>query len=380
MSNAFNNFLSGVVSGTFSSGADLKDFQHADRLYVRDNYARAPKQGFLYFVVFNINNDAIQNKQWGQRKKKDVGVLVKKIDIPRFTVNTETLNQYNRKTVVQTSLKYNPISIDFHDDNSDITSGLWENYYKYYFADSNYGNTSKSKPESFNDTKYGAVDYAYGLNNYQKKPFFDSVEIYVLHQKKFTQYTLINPMVTEWAYDSLNQEESAKSLTNRMGLAYENVLFNSGEIKKGGKPEGFTVAYYDTSPSPLSIGGNGTASLFGEGGVISGAGSVFGAFTSAKSPLDYLNAAVQAKNLTQNIRNLSKGGLAQEGYSILKGTLGNIQATGNQPNGIGGTVKDAINNGNFGSLGNVGVKIFNNTSVANSTIATAKSILNKGGI
>ena len=54
MSNAFNNFLSGVTEGVFGNGANLKDYQHADRLYVRNTYARAPKVGFLYFVNFNI--------------------------------------------------------------------------------------------------------------------------------------------------------------------------------------------------------------------------------------------------------------------------------------------------------------------------------------
>ena len=55
MSNAFTNFLSGVVGGVFGSQPYLKDYQHADRLYHGNNYARAPKAGFLYFVNFNIN-------------------------------------------------------------------------------------------------------------------------------------------------------------------------------------------------------------------------------------------------------------------------------------------------------------------------------------
>jgi hypothetical protein len=34
----------------------MKDYQHADRLYVRDTYSRAPKVGFLYFINFNLNS------------------------------------------------------------------------------------------------------------------------------------------------------------------------------------------------------------------------------------------------------------------------------------------------------------------------------------
>lgn len=376
MSNAFTNFLGGVVSGVFSSNADMKDYQHADRLYVRNNFVRSPKHGFLYYIVFNINPAAVRVATWTNRKRKDVGILVKRIDIPKFTVNTETLNQYNRKTIIQTSMKYNPISVEFHDDNDNITSGLWENYYKYYYVDSNYGSTNtKNTPPSFKDTKYGTTDWAYGLNGNQVDPFFESVDIYVLHQKKFTQYTLINPIITEWAYDTLNQDEGGKVLASRMNLAYENVIFKTGEIKKGGKPDGFTVAYYDTAPSPLSVGGNGTATLFGAGGVIAGAGGLFGTLANASSPLDYINAAIQAKNLSKNVRELSKAGLKQEGYSILKGVLGNITTNNNQPNSVGST---PTNNGNFGGLGNIGVNIFNNSSGSNTTKATPRTDLGGG--
>ena len=149
MSNAFTNFLSGVVDGVFGSSADLKDYQHANRLFVRNTYARAPKLGFLFFVNFNINPDAILDKAWKEKGRKDVGLLVKKADLPKFKIATETLNQYNRRTLVQSKLTYDPISIEFHDDNSDITLDLWKNYYQYYFADGVYGTTStdKSKPK-----------------------------------------------------------------------------------------------------------------------------------------------------------------------------------------------------------------------------------------
>ena len=111
MSNAFTNYLS-------STGyANLRDYQHASRLYVDKNYAYSPKLGFLYYVVFNINPDAIIDQQWRNTGAMDVGLLVKKVDLPKFTIATETLNQYNRKTVVPTKLTYTPVGVEFHDDN-----------------------------------------------------------------------------------------------------------------------------------------------------------------------------------------------------------------------------------------------------------------------
>jgi hypothetical protein len=378
MSNPFTNFLGGVGAGIFGNSAQMKDYKHASRLYVADTYARAPKLGFLYFVSFNLKSGVIKDKEWLEKYSKNVGLLVKKIDLPKFTITTETLNQYNRKTVVQTKLNYGNINIDFHDDNSDITTNLWKNYYKYYFADSNYGDSTGGKlskgqiPVAFTDTKYGIKDNNYGLNNNQSTQFFDTIDIYVMHQHKFTQVTLVNPIVTDWAHDGVSQDEGNKILGSKMTVAYENVIYSQGIIQKGNAPENFAAIYYDTSPSPLSVGGNGTNTLFGGGGVISGATGLFGALTNAKSPLDFLGVAIQANSLAKNVRQLSKAGLQTEGYSILTGVLGNISATGNQPGGAGQQLKDAINTGNAGALGNLGINLFSgqNSSVNGLTQAT----------
>jgi hypothetical protein len=379
MSNPFTNFLSGVGAGLFGNSPQMKDYKHASRLYVADTYARAPKLGFLYFVSFNLKAGVIKDKEWLEKYSKNVGLLVKKIDLPKFTITTETLNQYNRKTVIQTKLNYGNINIDFHDDNSDITTNLWKNYYKYYFADSNYGDSTSGKlskgqlPIAFTDTKYGTTDNNYGLNNNQSSQFFDTIDIYVLHQHKFTQVTLINPIVTDWAHDGVSQDEGNKILGSKMTVAYENVIYSQGNIKKdANKPENFAAIYYDTSPSPLGIGGNGTNTLFGGGGVIAGATGVFGALTNAKSPLDFLGVAIQANSLAKNVKQLSKAGLQTEGYSILTGVLGTISSTGNQPGGAGQQLKDAINTGNAGALGNLGINLFSgqNSSVNGLTQAT----------
>lgn len=379
MSNAFTNFLGSVVSGVFDSSADLKDYQHADRTFVRNTYARAPKHKFLFFVVFNINNEAVK---LDKNKKQELGILVKNIELPKYQITTETLHQYNRKTVVQTGIKYNSISINFHDDNSNITTDLWKNYFKYYYADSTYGDAgnnqaeSSKRPAAFQDTKYGSINYAYGLNNFQNKPFFESIDIYVLHQQNFSQYTIMNPLVTDWGHDSVGYDDGTGVMNNRMTVAYEAVIYKTGKVVKNSKPEGFASIHYDTSPSPLSIAGNGTNTLFGAGGVLAGAGSVFGTLAEAKSPLDYLSAAIQAKNVAKNARSLSKAGLKYEGYSIIGGVLGNIQAQGNQPGGTQSAIQQGV-----GALGPVGVNLFSNknSSVNGTTKATPSKLTGGGG-
>jgi hypothetical protein len=348
MSNIFNAFLGGVFG---SAQGDMRDYAHANRLYVQNNYARAPKHGFLYFVHFNINKLALQKTSWAQNGPTDVGLLVKKVDQPKFSISNETINQYNRKTVVQTQIKYNPINIDFHDDNSDITRDLWQNYYQYYFRDSFYNPTKSASGNASgsaysNRSKYGRTDYAYGLNNFQIDPFFQSIDIYVLHQKKFSQFTLVNPLVTEWSHDTLDQEQGNKVLSNKMTVAYEAVYYNQGKIKKGAGSSQFTAVYYDNSPSPLSISGKGSSSLFGPGGIIAGASDIFGengSLANANSPLDYLKVAIQANNLVKNAGQLTKGKLLSEVNNVTLNALNGVAANGRGPTGIAGAAQDGFN-------------------------------------
>ena len=395
MSNAFTNFLSGVGAGIFGTDPDLKDFQHADRLYVKNGYARTPKVGFLYFVNFNINNSEkvrarILDKQWLERAQRDVGVLVKKIDLPKFKIATETLNQYNRKTVIQTKLTYDPIKVEFHDDNSDITNKLWKNYWEYYYTDGIYSGAGADRevPEQFGDTKYGLKDYPYGFDNFQTEDFFKSIDIYVLHKGKgsqdFTQITLINPKITDWSHDQLDQNQGNNILTKSMTVAYETVQYKYGKIVKGDKPTGFSLNYYDNGPSPLSIGGGIPSTLFGNNGVLAGAASVFGSLANARSPLDFLGAAIQARNLAQGARNLNRTGLRTEGYSVLRGVLGDVVAAGRgqfkQPGGVITNTQEGIEKTNSGAQGTVGVNLFSgkNTSVTGNTVAKPKNITGTG--
>ena len=240
MSDKFNNYLTNQGFGTIQ-----KDYQHANRVYVKDTFARAPKFGFLYFVRFHINRATVLDKEWAQKNMNMVGVLSKKVDLPKFTISTETLNQYNRKTVVQTGLKYNPINIDLHDDNTDVTNLLWINYYKKYYIDSSQGKTA------FGDTKYGTTDYNYGMYDGTAQDFFESIDIYVLHQHYFTKYTLVNPKIKDWKHDSVDASAGNKVLQNSMTLEYENVNYRLGKLVPG-SDDYMYEEFYDKEPSPLT--------------------------------------------------------------------------------------------------------------------------------
>lgn len=335
MSNIFNNFLGGVVKGTFGDGPIMRDYQHADRLYVKNGYINAPKFGFLFYVEFNINtSESVKDKLNAlgikdvTNKLKDVGLLVKKIDLPKFSIVTETLNQYNRRTVVQTGIKYNAINIEFHDDNGNITRDLWKSYYQYYYQDTTTDSTQTTR--KFKNTKYSETPYDYGLNSTQTVPFFDSITVYVLHQQRYSKFKVINPLITEWSHDIVDYSAGDKIMSNKMTIAYEAVEYGDGVTSS--QPTALNKTYYDNTPSPLSVGGNGTNTIFGKLGVLSGASDVLGTLEQG----NILGAAIKGVTLAKNISSINKASLKSEAYSVINGALGgisinNIPPTSNSP-------------------------------------------------
>ena len=130
MANIFSGFLDNLVNGALSPKGDMADYTHAARLYTDDNFRLAPKQKFLYHVTLNLNENVINKilPGWVQRHSNEVNMLVKSVDMPKFNIQTETKNKYNRKKNLQTRIDYSPVNITFHDDNASIVTQLWRWY------------------------------------------------------------------------------------------------------------------------------------------------------------------------------------------------------------------------------------------------------------
>ena len=108
---------------------NLRDQQHASKMFTVDQFRLAPKHNFLFHVAFNINQNALTNPALVQRYGQEINMLVKGVDIPAITIQTEVLNQYNRKKVVQYQTNVREVKVKFHDDNMGLINHLWQQYY-----------------------------------------------------------------------------------------------------------------------------------------------------------------------------------------------------------------------------------------------------------
>lgn len=354
---SINNFLSGFSNGL----PGMKDYRHASRLYLDNNYKLLPKQKFLFHVVFDIDND-IPARAFQDNEKLELNMLVKRCELPKYDFNAEEKQQYNKKTYVKTRIQYSPVNIEFHDDHADTVNAFWKAYYEYNISDSitvaNSGGVSNTK-DTFYDSKEN-MPTQFGMDNRQtsKKPFLKSIQIFALHKQRFTSFTLINPVIGSFSHDNLDQADGTGIMSNTMQILYETVLYGAGQVTRA-EPRGFATIHYDLEPSPLSVLGGGTTSIFGPGGIIEGVGSVMGDIRNGNFNLGTIIKGINTYNNAKKIK--AKDAVKEELKGIVKKGVLDI---GKQA----GTVNNPIGNFSIGSTATTAI-------LAGATIATAKGLI-----
>lgn len=288
----------------FFGNNNLRDYRHASRVFTTNAYELKPRFKFLFHVSFTLNFEEIPALRGaiGVDDATNLSYVVKTVDLPKFTVKNETLNQYNRKRVIQTQIEYDPVSIVFHDDGGDVVRNIWYNYFAYYYKDptqkylnennqngslgasanrtAGFGYNSRdiyADDRIVNDWGYIGESFNDGTSSASgKPPFFRDIRIFGFDQHKFAEYVLINPIITSWQHDQYNYSEGAGIMQNTMTVAYETVKYYSGaagEAASGAVPGFANPSHYDTTKSALARPGS-TTTIFGQGGLLDAAGGI----------------------------------------------------------------------------------------------------------
>jgi len=103
-----------------------------------------PRMKFQYTIAITLNHD------WGNVRdvlssaginarnpnidERDFTFRAQSIELPSYSYDVQTLNQYNRKRVVMTSIQYNPITLQCHDTVDSKIENLVRAYNLYYFG------------------------------------------------------------------------------------------------------------------------------------------------------------------------------------------------------------------------------------------------------
>ena len=315
----------------------------------------------MYHVFIDLNPQASRNPT--AYSNLETGMLAKSVQLPKFNIQNKIYNSYNRKNITQERINYDPVTLTFHDDSDDVVRGFWQGYYSYYYRD---GDNTEQIFNLMNQSKYAPrQSQNWGFSPLTQSeatvPYINAIRIYSLHQKKFSSYFLMNPIIQSFQHGQHAAGEYTP-MEHTMTVAYEGVLYGTGAVS-GGTVQGFDVVHYDKSPSPLTSLGGGTTSILGPGGLVQGAGDVL---TNLQNG-NFGAAAVGGLHTFNNFNNVNLGAvatgeLAATAQNILKGnnptspvfvpTSGSVQtalstAVNQQPGLI------SANGGNMNSVNNL---------------------------
>lgn len=238
----------------FNESSQLRDYRHAARIFVDDNYRLMPKYGFLFHVAFDLNPEI---SRVYKDQAMEIGLMVKTVGLPKFTVDAKTLNAYNKPNVVQTKLKYDPVQIAFHDDSADVIREFWYDYYHYYYRDSDHQETTYQAATKYNTRQtdqWGYTPRSYSIISPGTQQYIKSIRIYSLHQKRFSEYTLINPMITSFGHGQ-HQQGGGEIVQSDMTVTYESIKYATGYVSNI-TVEGFADLHYDNKVSDITPNGN----------------------------------------------------------------------------------------------------------------------------
>lgn len=289
----------------------LRDYAHADRLFVRNNYELQPRYQHLFHVVFNLTPEA--SEFFDNLDKHEINMLVKNIDLPSIDIDIQKHNQYNRQVHSQHKVNYSPVNITFHDDNKDLVRSFLHTYMNFYYADSRYvydsGTYNTNRYAGFRDTDWGLSD-----GNVR---FFRDIRVYSMMQKRFAEYVLVNPIISSLNHDQHSYDANGL-MEHRVSIEYETVKYSTGFVNNV-NPKGFGTLHYDTTPSPIGVFGQGPSnSAFFGGGIIDAANTVAKDLASG----NVLDAIKKAGVIVAKSRNADIGDiLKRDGKRVLNDVI-----------------------------------------------------------
>lgn len=130
-----------------------------------------------------------------------------------YSFDTQTVNQYNKKRVIQTKINYDPISVSFYDTHDNHWHNIWEQYMAYYYnGGRGLGHTTDTGSNQTTSKSF-ATDQGFTPNS--DRYFFKTISV-IQHGREespgiaatYRETRLINPAIISMSGDTLDYSDS----------------------------------------------------------------------------------------------------------------------------------------------------------------------------
>jgi hypothetical protein len=206
------------------------------------HWGKLPRFKNQFFVGFAYSD--LTNSPANLKENIELTYKVRTIDAPRFEIDTETLNQYNKSRILPMKINYQPINIIFWDDRSNLIKDFWDKNYKFYFKDSsgksdlNYVQTVSDK---IVDSKLGVAGgtepaydhFGYNMaNKFERKNLYAYLSLYLTAGGNFFRTDIVNPFLQSMQNDNFSQESSGELAQITTTWGYEAIVYyDAGKIE-----------------------------------------------------------------------------------------------------------------------------------------------------
>jgi|SaaInlStandDraft_1057018.scaffolds.fasta_scaffold64909_2 hypothetical protein len=196
-----------------------RDFRNA---YHYNPSQDPPRQQFGGYVSFVLDRDLFGQPFFDEVNNDELRVrmssLVRTADMPQVDFQTQTMNEYNKKKIINTGVEYQPVTIRVVDTASNAWLQIIMKYFAYHYM--NPRNKGQQGDRDINSTNigWGGADFigaqygaggTYDSNRYGYNPnanpnFFERIDYVLYHGQKGVQYSLLNPVMTGFTHTPID--------------------------------------------------------------------------------------------------------------------------------------------------------------------------------
>lgn len=281
---------------TQNSASTATGWNSVSYAYGLANSQFRPKLRFMFYVDFLLKSEfsELANEKWA----RNMSFMAKAVDRPKLTVEYEEINQYNFRTKVMKSSKYDDGSITFYDDSDNSVLDFFRFVLTLIHPITRRSNSMSSDLStgdftlltghgmSFSGDNYDTNDFSHrGVINTDNGQVFQVIKVtqtYVVptgeQSARQISYLYVNPMITSIEMSELSSEDSSNTCEITLKFSYDAVIVpNTEELQDprnpmppvGNIPSDYSIAagtkftgFSPNKASNFNVGGELPTSIF----------------------------------------------------------------------------------------------------------------------
>jgi len=214
----------------------MRDFKNANRFQPGVDPVRLNFQGYVNFILNRDLFASLYGNPTGENEfRTTISSLVRTAQMPGVQFKTETLNEYNRKKIVNTGVEYDPVNMTVYDTVGNEWLILLMKYFAYHYMNPRNKHSVDDRDVAGHINRFTGIEEINsffgaeglfdsnraGYNTNRTPHFFERIDYVLYHGNKGVQYSLINPVLTSFKASDIDYGTS-DFRSFELGLTYES--------------------------------------------------------------------------------------------------------------------------------------------------------------